>query len=882
MHNEMIRSTRAALLTVALAAAGCGGGGGAGGTPPSIPQTPSDTTAPDTTITSNPAALSNSDSASFNATSSEAGSSFEASLDGAAFASVTLPLQLSSLSDGSHTLTIRARDAAGNVDPSPATFTWTVDANAPGAHILFPLPHSYTDATTLTVRGAATDPSGIASVHVNDVTATSSDGFQTWSAVVPIHAGENDIVVSITDGLGNTNANAASASVQNRGPVISSFAGLALDTNTDQILVGDESLQSLYLFDPAAGSGKTLASYDGESIAAVSALAIDASAHRALVVDGSRDALVAIDLSTGGAHDLSTIDPSNSISIATSMALDEAHHSVFVGSPNTVTQIDLNSGSRVVVSGGPSSVGSGPALIYSPLLVLDTYTNPGSPRLVGAVMVDIVARTAAIIAVDPVTGNRQVISPSDPGSAPLAWPTAVALDPTTKHLLVLDSETKALISVDLATGNRTVVSNQSNSPDSPFAPSRGLAIKGGQAFVAQERGEVLRIDLSSGARQTVLHSRVGQGPQLDRLSTASIEQNGSLLVLEGGRLTRVSLSTGDRTVVSSSNVGTGPFNTGFTVMTLDTRANSAKPSALAILAGSSELVSIDLATGNRVHVADLGLAFANVQGDLRLDAEANRIYFVNIDDAGTGRPALYSYDLGTGQRATVTATSYGSSMALHFPKSFVLDKPRNRIIVSDPTAGGWISVDLQNGARAKFADDWSAMLGPGALYFDAARSRLIGLKWAPIGARTQAPLAALQSLGASVNDAALFTMMMMMEHPEGYTDVHAVYWPGGAANYNGTLDQRLTFAAAYDLYPRSNKYDYIRSDLFSMAINGAPQTIVSGPDLTLSMRGSGPSDMGASGIDVDPVAGIAYLPQTNTGAVMAVDLISGDRVLISH
>lgn len=794
-----------------------------------------------------------------------------------------MPLQLSNLADGNHTISIRARDAAGNVDASPATFTWTIDTSGPSAKILFPLPHSYTDAATLTVRGTASGLS-VASVRVNDVVATTTDGFKNWSAVVPLHVGQNDLNVTTADSSGTVSATVASASVANHGPVIGSFSGLALDTSTDQVVVGDASLQSLYLFDPATGIGKTLASYNGESLADVSAFTVDAANHRALVVDGSRDALVAVDLSTGHAHDLSTADASKPLVTATSIVLDVANNAVFVGSLNTITRVALNSGARTIISGGAAAAGGGPALTYSPLLALDTYTTPGTPRLVGAVSVDYYASTASIITVDPVTGNRQVIALTGPNSVAPFRPTAVALDPNTHRLLVLNAAAPAaLMSVDLVTGNCTIISDQSNASALVFSPGAGLTIRGGQAFVAQAHGEIVSIDLSSGAQQTVVHSRLGQGPQLASLSTAALESGQSLLVLAGGRLARIDLNTGDRSVISSSIAGTGPFNIGFAVITLDTRASTTKPSALAILSGSSEVVSIDLATGNRTHVADLGLSFANVRGDLRLDPENNRIYFINIDDSGPLKHALYSYDLGSGQRMTISNSTIGGYYALHDPKGFVLDKPRNRVIVTDPMSGGWTSISLPDGARAKFADDWSSVLGPGALYFDAAQSRLIGLKWAPLGARTSAPLAALKNFGGTIDDAALFTMMMMMENPAGYTDTHGVYWPGLAANYNGTLSQRLAFMEAFDLYPRLGNYDYIRSDLVSMPLpTGTPQQTISGPNLLQSTRGSGPAHMNATSIDVDPVAQIAYLPETNTSAVIAIDLISGDRVLISH
>ncbi len=91
----------------------------------------SDTTAPDTTITAGPSGTTTSSSASFSFTASETGSTFECSLDSGAYGSCTSPKAHSGLALGSHTFRVRARDAAGNVDASPATRTWTIEAPCP-------------------------------------------------------------------------------------------------------------------------------------------------------------------------------------------------------------------------------------------------------------------------------------------------------------------------------------------------------------------------------------------------------------------------------------------------------------------------------------------------------------------------------------------------------------------------------------------------------------------------------------------------------------------------------------------------------------------------------------------------------------------------------
>jgi hypothetical protein len=119
-------------------------------------------TPPDTSILTGPFPVSNSASATFTFTGTDdvtpPGSlTFETSLDGSAFAPATSPAILTLLSNSPHTFAVRAVDAAGNVDASPATQTWTVDTLPPET-LLLNVPPAITTSTDATITFDASEP----------------------------------------------------------------------------------------------------------------------------------------------------------------------------------------------------------------------------------------------------------------------------------------------------------------------------------------------------------------------------------------------------------------------------------------------------------------------------------------------------------------------------------------------------------------------------------------------------------------------------------------------------------------------------------------------------------------------------------------------------
>jgi hypothetical protein len=82
---------------------------------------------PETTKLSGPSGTTNSPTAHFKFSSPSPEATFECNLDGGAYYECSSPENINLLSEGRHIFIVRAIDAEGTVDPSPAEWVWAVD-----------------------------------------------------------------------------------------------------------------------------------------------------------------------------------------------------------------------------------------------------------------------------------------------------------------------------------------------------------------------------------------------------------------------------------------------------------------------------------------------------------------------------------------------------------------------------------------------------------------------------------------------------------------------------------------------------------------------------------------------------------------------------------
>ncbi len=166
-----------------------------------------DTTAPDTTIDTKPASLTNLALSTFTFTSTEPSSTFECKMDAGSFAACTSPASFT-LGGGSHTFQVRAIDAAGNVDATPATYTWTIDLTGPtvvSSVLVHPNPTNratvqFTVTFSEAVTGVNTTDFSLTLVTVTGASVTTVTGSgTTYTVTVNTGSGNGTIKLNVLD-----------------------------------------------------------------------------------------------------------------------------------------------------------------------------------------------------------------------------------------------------------------------------------------------------------------------------------------------------------------------------------------------------------------------------------------------------------------------------------------------------------------------------------------------------------------------------------------------------------------------------------------------------------------------------------------------------------
>jgi RTX calcium-binding nonapeptide repeat (4 copies) len=165
--------------------------------------------APDTAITSGPSGPTSANTPTFEFSSTEGGSAFERKLDDAAdWTPCPSPHTAAALADGPHTIEVRAKDGAGNADPTPASGSFTVDTTPPDTVITSGPAGPTSDSTPTFEFNAPGEPGATFECKIDDAV--------DWTACPPPHTtavlsdGQHTFQVRAKDGAGNMDQTPAS------------------------------------------------------------------------------------------------------------------------------------------------------------------------------------------------------------------------------------------------------------------------------------------------------------------------------------------------------------------------------------------------------------------------------------------------------------------------------------------------------------------------------------------------------------------------------------------------------------------------------------------------------------------------------------------------
>ena len=198
---------------------------------------------------------------------------------------------LSQLSDGSHALTAIARDAAGNVGATSASYLITVDTTAPAAPVIATVTDDIGIITGLLANGAVTDDTqptlagtaeANATISIYDNgsligTATASAlGAWSFTPLTALGTGSHSLTVRATDAVGNQGAASSPfvVRVDTTAPLAPTIASVIDDVGTVQGAVtnGGVTNDTIPLIQGTAEAGSTVTIF-GNGISLGTALA---------------------------------------------------------------------------------------------------------------------------------------------------------------------------------------------------------------------------------------------------------------------------------------------------------------------------------------------------------------------------------------------------------------------------------------------------------------------------------------------------------------------------------------------------------------------------------------------------------------------------------
>lgn len=538
---------------------------------------------------------------------------------------------------------------SGNADPNGT------------AVILFPWSHSTATSPTVTIRGVAADPEGVASVVVNGIAATIvatgsastgnlhsksdlAEGEVEWSAEVELAKGENALTVSVEDNSGNVTEDIDTATIK----YVEVPTTFTLDPDGARVVGLSYTLTS-------SGYVQNLVQYDYETLEQTIFPGIGLAPATSCFRQFENEFLY-LSFFTG-TWELRVYD------------LDTEQDSLLMQLPSAALDggAGFQSGSvRQLVCGGT----------HTSAYVLVNHVEDDGDGHSGSAWAK-----SRVLEIDLASRIVTTLSESDPVESPRWIASQIALaEDRIVSMRDLDP-VMPLTGISLLDGTRNHWEPTVDVGGMALAP----ALAQGRVYVATFEG-VDEIDLVAGTRRNI--SVVEDNHPLTFSQVRSIgfdPVNNRVIVGDDAldTLIAIDIATGERSEFLTRKVGTGTAliaPRAFAISADASRAYVADDGDNA----PARLFEIDLATGDRRVISDISQPFNVVVTGLTLDEAGNRV-FVSFPDV------ILEVDLETQETTTIATTDV---TVLESIRGLLLDAGNGRLIVGDPSNDGIFTLDL--------------------------------------------------------------------------------------------------------------------------------------------------------------------------------------------
>lgn len=575
------------------------------------------------------------------------------------------------------------------------------DNSAPTARILFPAKDAQTSKSTVTVRGTATDDSGIQSIMVNGVAAsfqpvaansglqkTKTENTVEWEITLELEPGDNNVEVEVVDASGNEGAEPEEVLIRyTQFPV-----DAVLDTTNDR-LIGVETFGTGLALDleakaitevPAVSAGRLLAVHSsGEEVYSIIYVESNLILRSMNLTSGiesivQTNAFSPDDTLWDGAYlwDSFFVESGNLVYVlyqfkpSGSSNLEPKLY-VWSLSDNTMTNIPLFVDGGVVPSIDGIEPGEGSLIgLVSPFLGADDRNsvvsiNPVSGEITTITSeIDAVANKfvvdsmgdfawlvgyKSVVRVDLESGAAATVSlDADQDLFNLAQISSVILDETRGLLYVSDIAIRETIAIDLLDGNRSLLYPNGIGEGRKLIAPRELALTSDNLFAyVLDDGDntpesLFRINLATGDRE-----RLGDiAAEFNYLASGIALDEASNRVFYSLYENVFAMDLDDQsiTAISSDTVGTGVVLESVSGMYYDHVIET----LLVVDGANDRLISIDPATKHREIVASLtegDSPYIEAPVDVAVSPDGDTYYVF-----GQQRAALYAVNAETGER----------------------------------------------------------------------------------------------------------------------------------------------------------------------------------------------------------------------------------------